>query len=275
MRATRAQHRKAFGQHFLKDEKVISQIIARVTEDVATLKPNRVLEIGPGQGALTMPFLDRHITPEFEFFLSEKDRKIAAQWKEKSTITTLESDFLDLPEEAWLTQNLYVFSNLPYSAGTAIFTRLASHPRSIPAMVLMFQKEVADRILASPDEPHDRSDLGSLSLWTQNLWQVEKICDVSPKAFRPPPKVWSSVIRLTPRAQARMPGTEPGTPGAEKWESMIKAAFSQRRKMLRASLKNHPHVGKALERADVDGTKRSEALSWDEWTRWWNAFSGE
>ena len=273
MPANRAQHRKAFGQHFLRDEKVIGTIITQVTQDVAALKPKRVLEIGPGQGALTYPFLDRHMEPPFEFVLCEKDRKIAAQWKEKATIRTLESDFMELPESEWLTDGLYIFSNLPYSAGTAIFTRLAVHTQKIPAMTLMFQKEVADRLLASPDSPHDRSDLGSLSLWTQNLWQTQNLCDVPPRAFRPPPKVWSAVVRFTPRAQPLFAGTDPGTAGGKKWESLIKTAFSQRRKMLRASLKGHPLMGKALEQAQVDGTKRSEALSWAEWSRWWSAFS--
>lgn len=246
--------RRALGQHFLKDAR-ITQLIADTAHQLSEEQQCRkLLEIGPGKGALTAPLL-KIFGPDC-LVLSERDRELAAYWKTQG-LRIEEGDFLDLPEERWLIDRpLAVVSNLPYSAGTAILTRLARYYESIPYMVLMFQAEVAERLRAHPDT----KAWGSLSIWIQNRWDVKKLCHVPPGAFSPPPDVQSEVVILRARAQPVIQISD-----EKKWESLLKTAFSHRRKMLRSCFRGAEHLKKALEISGLDGTKRAEALSWDEW----------
>jgi 16S rRNA (adenine1518-N6/adenine1519-N6)-dimethyltransferase len=272
--------RRAFGQHFLKDTALIQQIIDEVAVQAERHGCHHVLEVGPGPGALTLPLIRRFSTPENtsqpqlqiqSFQLIEKDRKLAERWSHPETPLPFSfsvecGDFLDIPPAHWLKSDgspLLVVSNLPYASGTAILTALARQKPSIPVLVLMFQAEVAQRLRAAPSTP----DRGSLSLWIQNEWDVTCLLKVPPQAFSPPPEVQSEVVVLTRREQPRIPEACASPEAARVWEVFLKTCFAHRRKMLRSSLP-WPNL---LTLAEVDGTKRPEALDWDEWTRLFRA----
>lgn len=263
--------RHAFGQHFLKDKNIARLIADTAVKAAVEYGCPALLEVGPGKGAITDPILER-VSKEpriGELILAERDRDLAAFWREKAPSKTRveEGDFLDLPEERWLAKTpLAVASNLPYSAGTAIVIRLARLPEKIPVMVLMFQAEVARRLRAE----QGTKDWGSLSIWIQNRWNVKKLCFVPPGAFHPPPKVDSEVVTLTPREKplvdvARDPRSE------ETWDALLRLCFAHRRKMLRAGLPKSGLWRNTLDASGVDGTKRAEALSWEEWQRLYRA----
>jgi len=264
--------RRAYGQHFLKDRGVCTQIADTTFELLKKNGSRSLLEIGPGKGAITNPLLDRFSTmPELDqFLICEMDRELAARWKDDTAtlgrVQVLDADFLELTPEQWLSSApLTVVSNLPYSSGTAIFTRLARDPSKVRGMVLMFQAEVAKRLRAE----RGVKDWGSLSIWTQNQWDVTKLLTVPPGAFAPPPKVMSEVVVLVPRTEPRISGT---TGENEKhWEGLLKACFAHRRKMLRAGLPKSGPLRNALELSGVDDTKRAEALDWTEWEKLFRA----
>ena len=254
---------KAFGQHFLIDTKVIQDIVAATTEALSKYKGHALLEIGPGDGALTRPLMAA-IPFEQKLIVAERDRELIAFWKPESRITLLlEGDFLNLPEETLTSLGpMVVVSNLPYSAGTAIVIKLCEMSRQIPEMILMFQAEVAKRLYTGPSTP----DRGSLSLYIQNEWVVERLFAVKPNAFKPPPKVMSEVVRLVRRPQ---PQVDVGTP--EKlaaWNDLLKTAFKQRRKMLKGNFSGSAWQ-KDFEKSGVDATKRAESLTWEEWSQIW------
>lgn len=260
--------RKAFGQHFLRDEKISTQIAQAAVVECVKTQAIRLMEIGPGKGAITIPLLQQlgeessHLPAGFEFFLCEKDDRLAERARQEWSVRVENSDFLELSEERWMPsleqERLVVVSNLPYSVGTAILTRLALHPERISAMVLMFQAEVARRVRATSRT----SEWGSLSLWVQNHWDVERLLHVPPGAFIPPPKVDSEVIVLRPRIQPRVATQK----NPALWEKLLKVCFAHRRKMLRSSLPGEGIWRNALELSGISGTKRAEELSWEEWS---------
>lgn len=263
--------RRALGQHFLRDQTIADKIAQTAIDGAVERGCQALLEIGPGKGAITELLWEKlkSRAPEMPMLLCERDRDLAANWSARAVsqkgLLVSEGDFLDLPEDKWLERTpLAVASNLPYSAGTAILVRLAQHPDRIPIMVLMFQAEVAQRLRAEPGT----KAWGSLSIWVQNQWDVQKLCSVPPRSFAPPPDVDSEVVTLTPRAKSHVAvGKDPDS--RKRWDSLLKTCFAHRRKMLRSSL---PQPFKnALERAGLDGTKRAEALSWDEWSRFYQA----
>lgn len=265
--------RRAYGQHYLRDQVLCQRIADLAVDEGLKHGALALLEIGPGKGAITLPLAERvrGTTALEAFIISEADPRLVEYWRDEKQAGTLAGakarlcpgDFLQLPEAEWLTKTpLAVASNLPYSAGTAILVRLARHPRLIPVMVLMFQAEVAHRLRAQPGE----KAWGSLSVWLQNRWDVQKVAHVPPGAFSPPPQVDSEVVMLTPRVEPRVAGLE--TPAAEKhWEELLRVSFAHRRKMLRSGLPPSGPWRNALERAAIDGTKRAEALTWEEWQR--------
>jgi 16S rRNA (adenine1518-N6/adenine1519-N6)-dimethyltransferase len=275
--------RRAFGQHFLRDEKVIVKIVATTFEFVEKYSARGLLEIGPGQGAITTPLLERAKGARGieRFQIVEKDRNYAAEWVDRTRLSdrveVIEADFLDVTPEKFLgVSPLVVVSNLPYSAGTAILQELARFPREIPAMVLMFQAEVAARLRAAPGD----KAWGSLSLWMQNRWDIGKLLAVPPSAFAPPPDVNSEIVVLEARPNLRVPC--PPCPNPEfnekwlsdwesNWEKLIRIPFLHRRKMLRSGLPKDSIWKAALEEAGIDGTRRAEDLEWSDWERWLTA----
>jgi 16S rRNA (adenine1518-N6/adenine1519-N6)-dimethyltransferase len=262
--------RRALGQHFLKDIGICQAIADAAIEESRKHHCIGLLEIGPGKGAITQPILQRlSAEPAIQkFVLVERDARLAQFWKEQEfppgrEVQVRIGDFMEIPTEQWLVKSpLAVVSNLPYSAGTAIVTRLAQETEKIPVMVLMFQAEVAKRLRAAPST----KERGSLSVWIQNRWDVRKLLFVPPKAFSPPPEVDSEVVVLTRR---ETPWIQFASDSKEEklWESLLRACFAHRRKMLRSVVPWR----NALELSGVDGTKRAEALDWPEWARLYEA----
>ncbi|MCM0604950.1 MAG: ribosomal RNA small subunit methyltransferase A [Xanthomonadaceae bacterium] len=252
---------KAFGQNFLVNDSIIGRIIDSIDHSLSQYPVKQMFEIGPGLGALTRPWTERH--PELPLTLIEKDREIAEKWKTTTIpqLTLRLEDAVDTDYHSlFRSEPVGLFSNLPYSVGTRIFTKLAEHPHEIKFMVLMFQKEVAERILLKP------KTVGSLGIWSQNVWDIEKVLLVPPSAFKPKPKIDSLVIKCIPRPQARIPQTQSSEAHKKLWQDLLKLAFSHRRKMLRSIFNDHALWKSGLTDSKVPETLRAEALTWEHWS---------
>ena len=221
---------KGFGQHFLLDLN-ITRKIARLAE----LSPgDRVIEVGPGPGGLTRALLETGaqviaIEKDQRFRPLLEDLVTAAQSSVGAGALTLEFADALLADEAALTAGGpgHVVSNLPYNVGTALLIKWLTGPWRPASMTLMFQREVAQRIVAAVDAPA----YGRLAVIAQATSHAGIVMDVPARAFTPPPKVESAVVRLTPRADRPSPAR------LDALQKLTAAAFGQRRKMLRASLK--------------------------------------
>jgi 16S rRNA (adenine1518-N6/adenine1519-N6)-dimethyltransferase len=276
--------RRAFGQHFLQDTKIIHEIVSATIDRARDVGARALLEIGPGKGAITRSLLEAFPeVPTFErFLIVEKDRRLADDWIAQSRdlrgVEVLSADFLEVEDSEILKVTpLIVVSNLPYSSGTAILQKLATRGTTegsggIRTMVLMFQAEVAARLRAHPDS----KPWGSLSIWIQNRWDVRKLVSAPPGAFSPPPDVNSEVVVLEARKEYRVPPPAGlSTEELQRWDTLfdqlIRVPFLHRRKMLRSSLPKGSPLKAALEAAGIDGTRRAENLDWDDWKRWMDA----
>jgi 16S rRNA (adenine1518-N6/adenine1519-N6)-dimethyltransferase len=247
---------KSFGQHFLFDMNICRKI-ARLS---GNLEDQLVIEVGPGPGGLTRALLEsgaRVIAiekdPRFRPVLEELARLAPGR------LTAIEGDALKLDESALcLGQGnagatlARIVSNLPYNVGTALFLKWLLGPWRPSAMTLMFQKEVAMRIVASPGS----EAYGRLSVISQAVCEVRLVMDLPARAFTPPPRVESAVIRATPRE----PGLDPALILA--LETLTAAAFGQRRKMLRSSLKTLGGAG-ICDAVGIDPNARAETISVD------------
>jgi 16S rRNA (adenine1518-N6/adenine1519-N6)-dimethyltransferase len=247
------------GQNYLHDPQVISKIIGLLMKEGEQIL--NWIEIGPGEGALTLPVCERLKNSQHSIQLIERDRELCHLWNSKLPFFPLsgvmEADAARVSWAELLTQPTFVYSNLPYSAGTAILEALSRHPGRISSMVLMFQKEVGDRLCATPGS----KAWGSLSLFIQNAWEVLPAFTVSPSAFRPAPKIWSQVLVLRPRQTPLITGDY------DRLTQLLKSLFQHRRKMLRASLKGHPKILEALSHSGISDTLRAEALTFEQWVR--------
>ena len=240
--------KKAFGQHFLLDLN-ITRKIARLAE----LPPGaRVIEVGPGPGGLTRALLEtgvRLTTVEMDVRFRPLLEDLAAAAPQGAL--TLEFGDALTADEAALTAGEpgHIVSNLPYNVGTALIIKWLTGPWGPASMTLMFQKEVAQRVVAGVDT----SAYGRLAVIAQATSHAAIVMDVPARAFTPPPKVESAVVRLTPRAD------RPETKRLDALQKITAAAFGQRRKMLRASLK--PLGGEPLiEAAGLDPQARAETV---------------
>lgn len=247
--------RHALGQHFLRDAAVVGRIL-----DLAGLeKGTEVLEIGPGRGALTFPLLDagyRVTAVEFDRMLAE-----SLQALQRPGLRVLHADFLRLDLDALPATPMPVVANLPYSTGTAIVTRLLEHSARFPRLVVMLQKEVAARLAAAPGS----RAYGSLSIFTQLHAEVGDSFQVPPAAFRPPPKVDSSVVRLDARSAPRVALRDDAL-----FRRVVLAGFATRRKTLRNALGaafGKPAALAALDAAGIDPMRRAETLSIEEFAQ--------
>jgi 16S rRNA (adenine1518-N6/adenine1519-N6)-dimethyltransferase len=217
--------RKRFGQHFLHDPKIISRIA-----DAIDPKPDdRLIEIGPGQGALTAELLKR--IPSLTAI--EIDRDLAAELTSRFGENKLKlhvGDVLDVDFTALRGDGpkLRIVGNLPYNISTPLLFHLLQHRESIRDMYFMLQKEVVDRMAAPPGS----KTYGRLTVMLAPWVKVESLFIVGPGAFRPPPKVSSAIVRLTPWDP--LPFVVEDT---EKFETIVRSAFSKRRKTLRNTLK--------------------------------------
>ncbi|MCX7904114.1 MAG: 16S rRNA (adenine(1518)-N(6)/adenine(1519)-N(6))-dimethyltransferase RsmA [Caloramator sp.] len=250
---------KNLGQNFLIDENILKKII-----DAAELDENStVIEIGPGIGTLTQEMakrckkvvaveIDKNLIPILEETLGNfKNIKIIHA-------DALKVDFNKIIEEENL-ENVKVVANLPYYVTTPIIAKLLNEKVKISSMIIMIQKEVADRILAKPNT----DEYGTLSLLCQYHCDIKKICKVSPNCFVPPPRVESMVIRLNIRDKKRVDVLDEAL-----FFNIIKSAFNMRRKTLSNSLKSivkdENALLKALEEANIDPKRRGETLSIEE-----------
>lgn len=210
--------RKRFGQHFLSDGGIIDAIV-----DAIQPEPGQAMvEIGPGLAALTQPLVERlgHLT------VIELDRDLAVRLRLHKQLSVIESDVLKVNFTALSKgQKIRVVGNLPYNISTPILFHLLMHVDSIEDQHFMLQKEVIDRMVASPST----SDYGRLSVMLQWRYEMENVLFVPPESFEPPPRVDSAVVRMIPRNQ-------PAPVDFQLLEKMVQVAFSQRRKLLRHTL---------------------------------------
>jgi len=247
------RQRKRFGQHFLHERGVIARLVAAIDP-----RPGQCLvEIGPGLGALTLPLLER----AGRLHVIELDRDLAARLPAlaagRGELIVHQADALEFDFAALAgAQRVRVVGNLPYNISTPLLFRLADQSAAIADMVFMLQKEVAERLAAAPGT----RAYGRLSVTIQWRFQVEPLFDVAPGAFRPPPQVHSSVIRLRPRPRPPMP-RDP-----DHFQRLLRAAFAQRRKTLRNSVIALVDAD-AFARADVDPGRRAEQLALEEFVR--------
>ena len=243
------QAKKRFGQHFLHDRGVIERMLRALS-----LSPSdRVVEIGPGPGALTFPLLER--LPHLD--IVEIDRDVIAWWQQqpqatgKLTIHAQDALKLDVAGLRGAGEQLRIVGNLPYNISTPLLFHLLEQGSDIRDMLFMLQKEVVDRITAEPDS----SDYGRLSVMMQYFCATSYLMKVGPGAFKPPPKVDSAVVYLKPWAS--LPYTANNLAA---FSQLVAQAFSQRRKTLRNTLKGLV-TAEQMESLGIDPTRRAETLA--------------
>lgn len=242
--------RKSLGQNFLLD----LNLTRRIARAAAPLDQACVIEIGPGPGGLTRGLLlegARHV------IAIERDHRCIAALAELDAafpgrLTIIEADALGTDLAALVPAPRKIVGNLPYNVATPLLIQWLGNIQAFESLTLMFQKEVAQRLAAVPRT----KEYGRLSVLTQWLCTVALVFDVPPQAFVPPPKVTSTVVRLAPRPVPLAPCRQ------EDLERVTAAAFGQRRKMLRASLKSlGGNVAELIAAAGVEPTARAEELS--------------
>ncbi len=245
--------RKSLGQNFLMD----LNLTARIARQAGDLSACDVLEVGPGPGGLTRALLHegaRHV------LAVEKDPRCLPALAEigaryPGRLTVVEGDALKIDVTQYLRPPVRVVANLPYNVGTELLIRWLT-PETWPpfwdSLTLMFQKEVAQRITAQPGS----KAYGRLSILTQWRARAQIKMEIPPAAFTPPPKVTSSVVQIERRDEMLFPADEAIL------TRVVAAAFGQRRKMLRASLRGlHPDIETLLENAGIRPTERAENVS--------------
>jgi len=245
--------KRSLGQNFLVDASVIAKIVGALDPGENDL----VLEIGPGRGALTEKLIEKNA----EIYAYELDtefvRSLEEQFSGSPSVHIFEADALriDFAEIAG-GRKLKLVANLPYNVSTAILQRLFASADVFEKCVLMFQREVVDRVAAQPGA----KERGFLSVLTQAYFDVEKLFDVPPTAFRPVPKVWSSVASLIPRPDRQF--------DVKALEAIVSASFAQKRKTIQNNLKNVlPDAEQTLVETGIDPKRRAETLTLDEWFR--------
>jgi len=241
---------KALGQNFLLD----GQLLDRIARVAGPLEGARVYEVGPGPGGLTRALLRGGA----EVIAVERDRRCLAALAELAeaadgTLRVIEGDALAVDAQALAGDGAHIVANLPYNVGTALLVGWLSAERWPPwwrSLVLMFQKEVAERIVAAPGTPA----YGRLAVLAQWRATARIALSVHRSAFVPPPKVMSAVVHI-------VPGKAPEGVRVATLERLTAAAFGQRRKMLRQSLKAIPGAVQALEQLGIDPARRAETLN--------------
>lgn len=248
--------RKRFGQNFLHDQNIIAAIIAAAQLD----STDHVLEIGPGQGALTDKILPQVATLD----IIEIDRDLAQSFVERNDekLTIHVGDALRLNWEAILRgNNCKLIANLPYNISSQILFKMIDHRNHIQRMVLMFQKEVGDRLRAAPGS----KEYGALTVLCQLWFDVSRVILVPPGSFRPPPKVVSEVLKFERLDQPRVDVDDPLF-----FRRVVKAAFAQRRKTLRNCLCaagfDTALVDRVAQILDLDMGRRGETLDIEEFS---------
>ena len=271
---TKIRPRKQFGQHWLRSDRALQRILAAADLSVE----DTVLEIGPGRGVLTRSLLDRVKS----LLAIEIDRDLysflQSEFSGKNNLRLVQGDFLGLELEKLLTEEAgippnKVVANIPYNITGPILEKLLGtiaqpNPKPFELIVLLVQKEVADRLAAQPNS----SAYGGLSVRVQYLAQCELICTVPAGAFYPPPKVDSAVIRLRPYH----PPTGATHPAF--LDQLVRMGFATRRKMLRNNLKSvveRDRLSELLQQLDLNPQARAEDLSLSQWINLSNLLEAE
>ena len=240
--------KKSLGQHFLKDENICKQIVAALEK----IPHKQLLEVGPGAGALTKYLLQ---IPATDFKAIEVDEE-KVQYLQKTFPSIngklIHQDFLEASIP--FTDEFTVVGNFPYNISSQILFRLLDWKAQVPFIVGMFQKEVAQRVAATPNS----KAYGIISVLMQFHYEVNYLFDVPPESFNPPPKVMSGVIQLTRKKETLAIKSE------RSFTVLVKTAFNQRRKMLRNPLK--PLFEESFLKEDIF-TKRAEQLSLEDFAR--------
>ena len=241
--------RKRFGQHFLHDQNVLRRLV----ESIAPKADDRLIEIGPGEGALTLPLLracGRLTAIELDRDLIES---LAARAASVGDLHIISADVLtvNLTELAADASPLRIVGNLPYNISTPILFHCLEHAAVIRDMHFMLQKEVVERMAAPPGS----KVYGRLSVMLQLRCTVDPLFEVPPTAFRPPPKVDSAIVRLTPLPASELPAADMNLVGR-----VVRAAFGQRRKTLSNALRDVATPGQ-IEAAGIDPRARAEQLA--------------
>ena len=253
---------KALGQNFILDR----QLLARIAAVPGSLAGERVYEVGPGPGGLTRALLDAGAS----VIAVERDRRCLPALAElqgtvSGKLEIVQGDALQVDEPSVAGEGAHVVANLPYNVGTALLLKWlgGDWPPWWRSLTLMFQKEVAERIVAQPGS----EAYGRLSVAAQWRSRPRIAMTVNRSAFVPPPKITSAVVHIVPiEAPA---GVQPVI-----IERLTEAAFGQRRKMLRSSLKQMPGALEAAETLGIDSRRRAETLSIEEWVALARALSG-
>ena len=238
--------RKRFGQHFLVDSGVIDAIV----QTIAASKDETLVEIGPGQGAITAPLL----TTGANLHVVELDRDLArmlrGRYAQEPRLTIHEADALRF-DFSRLGDGLRVVGNLPYNISTPLLFHLLQYREHIHDMHFMLQKEVVDRMAAGPGS----KTYGRLSIMLGCYFAIEALFDVDRLAFNPPPEVTSAIVRLVPLPDATFEIRD-----ADHLSRLVATAFSQRRKTIRNALREVASEAQ-LETAGIDPGLRPEAIS--------------
>jgi 16S rRNA (adenine1518-N6/adenine1519-N6)-dimethyltransferase len=258
---------KRLGQHFLRDQRTIHRII----EALAPKPEETIVEIGPGTGALTSVLVER----AGRLIAVEFDNKLTPLLTERfgsfPNFKLLMADALTVNfcDEILPARTARLVANLPYNISTAILQRLIAQRACFEEMVLMLQREVVERVLA----PAGTSDRGFISVLVEAYCEAEKLFDVAPGAFRPPPKVWSSVMKVKFRPRINAEVSDEGL----LWET-VSAGFAQKRKTILNNLRNasgrlqeilrrNGGASIVLCKAHIELQRRAETLTVEEWGR--------
>lgn len=249
------------GQHFLIDPSAS----AAIADALGEVSGETVIEIGPGEGAITEILAAR----TRRLIAVELDRDLTSRLRARfPAIEIVEADILSVDLSAFRTDrgNLRVIGNLPYYITSPILMRLFEQNNSIATAVLMMQREVADRVAAVPGS----RDYGLLSATAQMYARIERILDLPPEAFMPPPEVHSTVLRLTMHPRFAGLGVEP-----QAFLNFLRQCFAQKRKILsrnlRASGFSQSHIAYAFTRAETPAIARAEELSLEQMGALWRA----
>ena len=219
------KHKKSLGQNFLIDKNVINKILNKVSPLIS----DNFLEIGPGEGALTYPLINKIA----KLLVIEKDQrlsiKLSESFNENNKITVVNHDVLKIELEKYVGGKIRVIGNLPYNIATEIIFFLLNSKIKIQDIHVMLQKEMVDRISARPGN----KQYGRISVMVQANYEVTKLFDISPNVFEPKPKVWSSYMRLIPKQAVFINDKH-----RENFKKIVTRAFVSRRKMIKTSLKD-------------------------------------
>ena len=247
--------KKALGQNFLLDSNLTSKIIHLSLEKQkkSSYEGDFVYEVGSGPGGLTRAVLSRN--PNKLTVVEMDERCIAImedlQSKVGDKLSIINGDALQQNFAEMDSAPRHIVSNLPYNISVPLLINWLKDIKSFASLTLMFQKEVADRIMA----PINNKDYGRISVLAQLNCHITKLMDLNPECFVPAPKIWSSVLLFTPKTQPL------SAPQTQKIERLTTLAFGQRRKMIRQSLKSIPDIITKLQSLNIPDTSRAEQLT--------------